>query len=341
MLERVGMVRYALGFLVLLELVLCCSSCRTEGSPSPAHEYRLDRGGYSSGANTLLLAVYPSGDIDSRLAAYDEEKQLMLAVPQPLDSPHYFAWTPRQAVFVATWGDYRVLLYRKNASMDNYDGIPIRCPVRVSYDKCAWNPRGQWLAVVCDDMRGRGSVTKLGLYDLKEDNFVMTDVNVRTGGSLFWKDDTTLYAEKGHDGILELQLESGIPKVVRTIPVERMTSFYGMFGDRPLSRDDGGNLKLGDKTLIEVGGASHGHEVVATETTVFVSASPTNLVAFDSQGREIDRTNPGRPIHFGSIGKDQNTVYGVARSTLLRVSIVEGHLKIQEVGDLESVPYSN
>jgi hypothetical protein len=92
-------------------------------------------------------------------------------------------------------------------------------------------------------------------------------------------------------------------------------------------------IKLGNKTLVELDRATK-YRVITTKAAIFVSASSRNLVAFDHEGREINRTNPGRTIYFGSIGKDPNTVYGLADSVLLRVCVEKGSLNIHQVCDL-------
>ena len=48
------------------------------------------------------------------------------------------------------------------------------------------------------------------------------------------------------------------------------------------------------------------------------------------------RSNPGRLIRFGSV-RDPNTVYGLADSSLVCLSVEKGTLKIQTVANLSSL----
>jgi hypothetical protein len=265
------------------------------------------------------------------LVTYDEEKRTVMHLLYPTDSsPFDFAWAPGQAVFVVTDFD-RMTLFHKDASDDGYSGTAIQCPVNFMYTYCSWNPKGELLAVNCYDLE-RASGHRLGLYDLKEEKFVISDI-VIDHRTLVWENDTTLFVTNDYDNIVEVSLEYGTPKLARTIPVEEgFMLFYGMFDDRPLLQTYEG-IRLGDKILIELDQPGFKFRVAATKMAIFVSASPTELVVFDRSGREVDRTNPGKLIRFGS-PRDQNTVYALTDSTLLRVSVENETLNIHTVCDL-------
>ncbi|MHC4507510.1 MAG: hypothetical protein ACYTAO_00940 [Planctomycetota bacterium] len=331
--RRMEMLHYTLVLLLLLGLVICGPSCgdsKAQGSAS----YRLSRGGYSRSTNTLLFAV--SIDLGkplkgSFLGTYKEDDGLATSLLYPIDiGPYDFAWAPGHAVFVLTHAD-RMTLFREDAASDRgYSGAAIRCPVSVLYTYCSWNPKGEWLAVNCHDLR-ENSGHRLGLYELKEGKFVISDI-VIDHRSPVWKDDTTIYIPNG-DSINEVRLESGAARLARTIPIEEKTTlFYGVIDDQALTQKDK-KVKLGDRTLIELDRASR-FAVIVTRTAIFVSASPTNLAVFDHEGREMSKTNPRRTIRFGSIGRNPNSVYGLADSVLLHICVKKGSLNIQEVCDL-------
>ncbi len=326
--------------LMLLVVVMCGSSCK-DAKPNVACSYRLSRGGYSPSAHTFLFVVTVDRDVSlkafglgekaSWLATYNKEKRTVMYLLYPTDSsPFDFAWAPGQAVFVVTDFD-RMTLFHKDASDDGYSGMAIQCPVNFMYTSCSWNSTGELLAVNCYDLE-RAFNNKLGLYDLKEEKFVISDI-VIDHRTLVWENDTTLFVTNDFDNIVEVSLESGTPKSARTIPVEEgLMLFYGMFDDRPLLQTYEG-IRLGDKILIELDQPGFKFRVAATKMAIFVSASPTELVVFDRSGREVDRTNPGKLIRFGS-PRDQNTVYALTDSTLLRVSIENETLNIHTVCDL-------
>jgi len=226
-------------------------------------------------------------------------------------------------------------LYKIDAD-DNCSGVAISCPVDFIYTLCSWNPKGEWLAVNCKSIvpgKASDAYFKLGLYELKKEKFVISNIIIDSR-PLIWKDDSTLYARKD-DKVLEVKLESGSPRLVRKISIEKgVTQLYGIFDDQALVliwKDK--QVKLGNKKLIELDQPIV-HRVVTTPEAIFVSASPKNLIAFDHKGREISRTNPGRTINFGPFGEDPNTVYGLADSILLRVSLEKGNFTIKEVVDL-------
>ena len=326
--------------LMLLVVVMGVSSCK-DAKPDGSCSYRLSRGGYSPSTQTLLIAISTDTDKSlkafglgakiSWLATYDEEKRTVTSQLYPTNSsPFDFAWVPGQAVFVVTQGD-RMTLYQKDALGERYSGTAIRCPVNFMYMCCSWNPKGELLAVNCYDLE-RASSNRLGLYDLKEEKFVISDI-VIDHRTLVWENDTTLFVTNDYGNIVEISLEYGTPKLARTIPVEEgFMLFYGMFDDRPLLQTYEG-IRLGDKILIELDQPGFKFRVAATKMAIFVSASPTELVVFDRSGREVDRTNPGKLIRFGS-PRDQNTVYALTDSTLLRVSVENETLNIHTVCDL-------
>lgn len=339
MLRMIVMCRHTLGFLVLLPLFICGLSCK-DAKPDGSCSYRLSRGGYSPITQKLLIAVSTETDKSlkdfglgakiSWLVSYNEEKRMLTSPSYPTNSsPFDFAWAPGQAVFVATQGD-RMTLFRKDSSDYGYSGTAILCPVNYMYTCCSWNPKGELLAVNCYDLE-RASGNRLGLYDLKEETFVISDI-VIDHRTLVWENDTTLLVTNDYYNIVEVSLESGTPKSTRTIPVEEgLTLFYGMFDGQALIQRDK-KIYLGNRTLIDLDRNSR-YGVITTKTNIFVSASPTELVVFDRSGREVDRINPGKLIRFGS-PRDQNTVYALTDSTLLRVSVENETLNIHTVCDL-------
>lgn len=334
MCRRIEMFRYAVGLLMLATLLVGCSSCR---KTKMQIQWRLSRGGYSPDTKTFLLRVYYDfGELEmkgSYLATYDVEKGLMK--PLHLVEQHFFdfAWVPRQPAFVVTHGD-GMILFRQDDSDDGYGGMAIRCPTEYLYRFCAWNPEGRWLAVNCHDMEKPSLDCRLGMYDLSEEKFLLSDILMRPGGRPFWKDDATLYVNTD-DNIVEVKLESGEPRLVRTIPIEEGGPiFCGMFDDQALLHHYETQITLGNRTLVELDRPA-GCRITTTKAYIFISASSENLIVFDHKGREIDRTNPGRTISLGPAGKDPNTVYGLAdKSVLLRVCVEDGSLNIDVVCDL-------
>jgi len=314
--------------IMLFAFVVSGLSCKNEKTP-----YRLSRCGYSPSTDTLLLAVSPDGTEPlkpSWLAVYDVEKKSLTHLLYPTHMGLFdFAWAPGQSVFVLTHSD-RVTLFRKKASDGGFSGSAVRCPVNVLYMFCAWDPRGEWLAVNCQDLR-EGFNHRLGLYNLKEEKFVISDITTDYHAPL-WTRDGTLYVPN-RAGVQEVTLASGAPRVVRTIPIEAgVFEFYGLFDDQVLVQEDN-KIKLGYRTLVELDRPSKS-AVIATDTMIFVSLSPKDLVVFDGEGREIDRIEPGKRIRFGSIGEDPNAVYGLAGMVLLRVAVENRSLDIHHVCDL-------
>jgi hypothetical protein len=338
MYRKIESYRDTFGILMLLAIVMC-DSCCGDSKTQLSYSYRLSRGSYSPDENSLLFAVrLDLGEIlkggtllkgGTFLAVYDFEKRLAMHL-FPIDRVILdFAWVPGQAVFVVTHAD-RMTLFQKDTDGD-YRGTAIACPVDFFYTHFSWNPKGEWLAVNCNYLR-KATGHKLGLYELKEERFVISDI-VIDHRPLLWEDDSTLYATKD-DKVLEVKLESGAPRLIRTIPIRKgVTEFHGMFDDKPLVSKMT-KIKLGNRTLVELDDFARYYQVITTKKAIFVSASSTNLVVFDHKGREINRTNPGRTIRFGPVGKDPSTVYGLAGSMLLRVSLEDGSLNIEEVVDL-------
>jgi hypothetical protein len=288
----------------------------------------------------------------SVLLIYNEEEGSMGGLLSPTNVNIFdFAWNPEQPVFIVTQGD-RMTLYRKD-TLYGYRGMAIRCPVDFLYTYCSWDPKGRWLAVNSHDFRTgvkipmvspagtkdtdseffettykHASGRKLGLYELKEEKFTISDIII-DHNPLVWDNEDTIYATNG-DNILEIKLTSGVPRLVRTIPIEEeVTRFFGMFDNQPLVWKDK-KIKLGNTTLVELNQNSR-NRVITTKTNIFVSASSSHLVVFNHKGQEISRTDPGELIDFGSIGKNPDTIYGLAESKLLRISLENANLKIQEV----------
>jgi WD40 repeat protein len=330
--KKIKMSHHTFG-LMLLVVVIGGSSLRAGQAYWPT--FRLSTGGYSPTTNTLLFAVkYDLEELKGYgLAAYNEKTDSITMLSSPTGTSLFdFAWLPGQAAFVATQSD-RMILYREDAPGEGYTGTAIQCPIDFLYTSCSWSPDGKCLAVICLDLNPSNTSSRiLGLYDYQEQKFVITklDIDYRF---VVWGYDGLLYATSG-DKILAVELKTKKPRVVRTIPLkERLISFYGMFGDRPLFQTYEG-IKLGDKMLIELDRPGIKFRVAATKMAVFVSASPTQLVVFDRSGREVDRTNPGKIIRFGS-PRDQNTVYALTDSTLLRVSVENETVNIRTVCDLD------
>jgi hypothetical protein len=322
------------GLFILIALLMFCSSCRDSKTHGP-HSFRLSRGGYSPSQKCLLFAAGFDNLMESYSASvigiYDFERKSVKYLHFPADSGFFdFAWVSGQAAFVETRGD-RMIMFHKDESENSYNGTAIKCPVNLFYIYCSWNPKGQWLAVNCNNLGDAGAAFVLGLYNSIEEKFMISDIAMNPRPPI-WKDDDTLLVTNDNN-ILEISLESGAAKLVRTIPLEEdITWFYGIFDDKPLVQT-GRQIKLGDKILTELD-LPHKFRVITTQSTIFVSSSPTKLIAFDLKGSEISRTNPERKIQFGSVGEDPNTVYGLNVNMLLRIYVESDSLNIQNVYDL-------
>jgi hypothetical protein len=267
------------------------------------------------------------------LAVYDENKKLATYLSPITPGPFDFTWAPTKDLFVVTHGD-KVSLFRKGDPGSVYNGTAIRCPLNVNYTYCAWNASGDWLAVNCYPLEQKAPGHKLGLYNLLQEKFVISDI-VIDHRPLVWKNDTTLYVTNG-DSVIEVLIDSGIPTSGQTTPLEEgMGLFYGILDGQPLVQKDK-KVRLGNKTLVELDRHSR-NGIIRTETYIFVSASPSRLCVFDKKGRELTRANPETTIQFGPVGKDPNMVYGLAGSTLLRISLENGVLKVQKLVDLSGL----
>jgi hypothetical protein len=243
-----------------------------------------------------------------------------------------FAWVPGRAAFVGTDLE-KVILFQKDTSGDGYTPTPIQCPGGVLPSQCSWSPKGQWLAVNCLD---QANITRgaLWLYQFGDTALRKTGVALDYR-AVIWEDDGLLYGTKD-DEVLVVKLTGEKPSVVRTVPVlGELTIFYGMFAEQPLFLGYG-VIRLGNKTLADLDRSGAKFRVMGTEKTIFVSASSRLLVAFDTAGNQIARSNPGRLVRLGSV-KDPNTVYGLADSSLVCLSVETGALKIQTVADLGSL----
>ncbi len=335
--------------LIMLGILLCGSSCRDmagrrdgglgKDSDSMKCSYRFSKGAYAANMKKLLFAVEcDMGELGagSWLAIYDEERGAATHLPCSTgDRPGGFAWVPGRNMFVLTYGGKHISLFRSDdTSGDGYTGMPIQCPMGILYTVCSWNPGGTQLAVICFNL-GRGSVLRrLGFYDLESEKFVISEID---GGTppLLWRDDTTLHVKKDNT-ILEVKLKSGTPRLVRTIPLEDDVMYFdGIIGDQLLVGTDR-LLKLGNKTLIELDRAD-GSRVIRTQTAIFafvLSNSSTTVVVFDHKGHEICRSNPSKIIRSVTIGKDPNTLYGLSDSMLLRITLEDKKVNIEEVADL-------
>ncbi len=212
-------------------------------------------------------------------------------------------------------------LYRKSAG-GHFATTAVPCPEGFSYLHCSWAPGGRWLAVTCADTRAGQAAFKLGIYDISTNKYVGTNTVIKPGRPV-WRDDSTFYVVSGRSnltpdgGIIEMRITPRVPvpAIRRILPLEEEVSrFYGMVDGQLLTRK-GKEICLGDKSLVELDATSD-DRIVVTETTIFVSASPSSLVAFDRRGHQVGKVNPGRIIQLGSIGKDPGTVYGLTRSTL-------------------------
>jgi hypothetical protein len=313
--------------LVVIVCLLVPSEEKLHGSVS----LKLGGQGYSPATKTLLVAKIETDrhGKGSWLATYDEVSGSVQRVAIPEDCvPIDFAWIPGRAAFVVADLE-KVILFQKDNSGDGYTPTSIQCPSGIWALECSWNPKGEWLAVTCLDeanaMRGA-----LGLYKYGDKALAKTGLAL-DHRPVTWGNDGLLYGTKDNE-VLAIKVTGGKPRVVRTIPLrEQLTLFYGIFGEQPLFQAERA-VKLGDKRLMMLD-QPYKFRVMATGKTIFVSASSTSLGVFDTAGHEIAEGNPGRLIKLGSV-KDPNTVYGLADSSLVCLSVEKGALKIQTVADL-------
>jgi len=334
--------------LIVLGILLFGLSCRRVGerkdgglykdSDSLECSYRLSMGAYATSMNKLLFAVKCNmGELleGSWLAIYDEEQRIVTHLPCSTgDDPGSFAWVPGRNMFVLTHGDHISLFSSDDTSGNGYMGIPVQCPIGILYPYCSWNPAGDQLAVICLISKSGETLDRLGFYDLKSEKFIISEIESGFY-RLLWHNNTTLHVFKDYT-IFEVRLESGTPKLVRTIPVEDDVMYFdGIINDRVLVRTNQ-LLKLGNKTLIELDRID-GTQVILTQTFILVlidSKSSTTLIVFDHKGHEVCRSNPKKIIDSVTIGKNSNTLYGLSDSMLLRITIENEKLNVEEVIDL-------
>lgn len=294
--------------------------------------YGLRWGGYSTSARTLLFTATQSGSegpTQRFLGTYDEEKKSLKYLSPTSRIPLDFAWIPGKTAFVVTHRD-GMTLFQADASSDGYGGTAIECPTDFIYNHCAWSPTGRWLAVNCYNLE-RASKPVLGLYSPAEKKFMMSGIPSDNRIPI-WRDDATVYVTSNGD-VGEVRLEAKAPRMARTILSEEdLTLFYGLFEGRALVLMDK-KVLLGETTLAELDQADS-RRVIAAETTIFVSPSPTHVVAFDRKGRELGKAETEGTILFGSIGRESNAVFGLRGSLLLCVRAEGSHLEIKDVCDL-------
>jgi len=308
-------------------------------TPTPIF-FRLTKESYSPITDTLLLAVtVATGDqvfglpkTTQFLMEYSEKDNLLRHLLPPSGANFFdWAWVPGQDAFVVVGSD-RMILYRRDTD-GQFTGTAVSCPVDFFYIRCSWDPNGRWLAVMCNDLRiGRGGF-KLGLYDLQNESYALSTIAMKPRRP-FWKDHATLYLTNEDGDLDEVTVDSAAPLVARTIPMAKKVGWvYGMVDDQALTWAWDKQLRLGDRTLASLDKAMR-LAALGTETCIFVASASTNLSVFDRKGREISRLDPGRMIRLGPVGKDPNTVYGLDGSTLLRISLNDGALRVKELCDL-------
>lgn len=337
------------GRLVVAVLMMCATCC---GETS--YLYRLGSESYSPTAKAFLFSVtvdnrelLQSGRLESPiswLAIYDHEAKRVTRVGYPTDVAFFdWAWVPGQEAFVVAGTD-RMILYRKGSD-GRFDGTAIPCPADTLYIRCSWSPAGRWLAVMCNDVRiGKGGF-KLGMYDLNKNKYVGTNIPMKPRPPV-WKDDSIvcITADRAgltpDGGVFEMHVNTPIqvPVLGRPIVLEKgVSQFYGMIDDQPLTRK-GKKIQLGNRVLAELDLASD-RRVATTETTIFISASSTNLVAFDRYGRQVGKTNPGRIIQLGPSGEDSDVVYGLTGSVLQYVCRTDASVDVETICDLAEFTY--
>lgn len=325
---------YAIGLLfVLLAVVMYGPSCRGIESAPFLTRYRLARCGYSATTKDLIVDIIiaePESVIGRSLSIYSEKTDTLSVLAYAAgDRTNDFAWIPGQDGFVVTHRG-GMILFRRDTSVNGYRGTSIRCPVEVDYGSCSWCPSGEWLAVACYS-RVQPVGYKLGLFNLREEKFMLSNITARAIG-LVWTDDATLYV-MNDDGAVEVRLESGVPRVVRSIPIgQDVVRFYGMFDGQPVVYE-GDKLRLGDKILLRTESGKE-YSAIVTEAFIFISVPPS-LIVFDKHGNEIYRASSSGAIQVGSVGENPNTIYGIADDgILMRIVMENGRLHIEDVCDL-------
>lgn len=334
------MLRYATGLLLLM-LLVCGVSCR-DSEPESSVSFRVFRGGYSAPLDTILFRFSPDARDPlkgSFLATYNQSTGVVQSLIHPViqsqihplnPGPVDVAWVPGRPAFAVTHGEC-ISFFERDRDGSAYGARALPCPLGPAYGACSWSPDGRWLAVACVDLNDPSWTRKLGVYDLQREKFVLTDV-VAEFQRPFWKNDATLLVMRGDEAV-EVTVGSEPPKITATIPVGKGADwFYGMYDGQALVLR-GKVVCLGVQRLIELE-EMRISRVMPTDTTLFAAASATNLAAFDHQGREIARIDPGREIEFGSIGEDPSTVYALAGNSLVEVSVEDGQLQVRDLCDL-------
>jgi len=304
--------------------------------------FRLPPGGYSPVANALLMTVcVPTGGSEygfpkmTRFLARYEEKEKLLGTHLLPTATSLFdvAWIPGKSAFIVTHGD-RMTLYRRDAG-GTFAGTAVPCPVDFLYVYCSWNPEGRWLALMCSDIRiGKGGF-KLGLYDRKRNRYVGGTIVMEPVRPV-WKDNATVYVLTDR-GLAEVRVETPLhaPAIMRIIPLQTgVSQFYGMFEALPLTRQ-GKEIRLGNSTLAELDHASD-VRVAMTDTTIFISASPSRLLAFNRQGHNVAALDPGSTIQLGPAAGAPPRAYGLVDSRLLCVTLDGTTLRTEELCDLSN-----
>jgi len=318
-------------------VVLVCFLVACGGELRGAISLRLSPQGYSPITKTLLIHSADANSVEGpmSLMAYDEISGSVKRVASPGRlAPADWAWVPGRAAFIGVDLE-QVLLFQRDMSGDGYTATAIPGLDSGLFPlQCSWSPTGQWLAVNC---LSRANVTRGELWLYKFGDKALRKAGVALDhGATIWQNDALFYGTKGN-AVQIVKLIGEKPSVVRTVPVSgRLAMFYGMFSEEPLFLSSG-MIRHGDYRILGVlDRPSAKFRVIGTEKIIFVSASPGHLAAFGTAGNQIATSDPGRLIRFGSV-KDPNTVYGLADSSLVCVSVEKGVLKIQAVADLGSL----
>jgi hypothetical protein len=322
-----------------LPVALVCFLVACGGELRGATSLMLSPQGYSPITRTLLILTVEkeedSNDGLMCLMTYDEVSGSLRRVASPgRFAPTHWAWVPGRAAFIGVDLE-QVILFQKDTSGDGYTAMPIPgLGSDLLPQRCSCSPAGEWVAVNCMN-RGNSMRCELWIYRFGDKALRKTSVALNHG-SLFWEDDGLLCGRKDN-AVVTVKVVGERPSIVRTLPVSgELKIFYGMFSEQPLFLSSG-MIRLGDyKVLAFLDRPSAKFRVIGTEKTIFVSASPSHLAAFGTAGNQIATSDPGRLIEFGSV-KDPNTVYGLAESSLVCVSVEKGALKVQTVADLGSL----
>ena len=182
------MSRYSMG-LMLVILLASGSSCR-DSEPDSSVSFKILPGGYSSTLDTFLFRVSPNARDPlkgSFLATYNKDIGLVQPLILPLEpGPVGIAWIPGRAAFVVAHGEH-ISFFEGNGAGGGYTGRALPCPLGLVYGQCSWSPEGRRLAVACVDLSDPSWSRKLGVYDLQEEAFVLSDITVKFQLPL-WKD---------------------------------------------------------------------------------------------------------------------------------------------------------